>query len=145
MRHLETFFQDIVDKGGEGIILRDPTATLQPGRAPGYLKHKVANHLAFFGLHVTPIEIQRRRSKSYTLSRFTTVGMRIVSVFTFFCVSFFVIFQVCIGSAKSFFFFHNNFKAQRNYVCSNSCYNRIHKEVGTEERRYSQFQAPRIP
>ena len=41
LAHMETFFQDVIDKGGEGIILRDPEAPYQPGRAPGYLKHKV--------------------------------------------------------------------------------------------------------
>ena len=41
MSHLESFYQDIVDKGGEGIILRDPVEMLRPGRSPGYLKHKV--------------------------------------------------------------------------------------------------------
>jgi len=41
MKHLEKVFQDIVDKGGEGVILRDPLAPLQPGRCPGFLKHKV--------------------------------------------------------------------------------------------------------
>lgn len=44
VEHLEKFFQDIVDKGGEGIILRNPVALLQPGRNPGYLKHKVLHH-----------------------------------------------------------------------------------------------------
>jgi len=39
--HLESFFQDVIDKGGEGIILRDPQSFLQPGRTPSYLKHKV--------------------------------------------------------------------------------------------------------
>ena len=39
--HLESFFQDVIDKGGEGIILRDPQALLQPGRSSSYLKHKV--------------------------------------------------------------------------------------------------------
>ena len=39
--HLETLFQNIVDKGGEGIILRDPNANYHQGRSPGYLKHKV--------------------------------------------------------------------------------------------------------
>src|SRR5689334_12182105 len=39
--HLEQVFQDIVDKGGEGIILRDPQAPFKEGRSPGYLKHKV--------------------------------------------------------------------------------------------------------
>ena len=41
MQHMEKFFQDIIDKGGEGIILRDPEAPLQRGRSRGYLKHKV--------------------------------------------------------------------------------------------------------
>ena len=39
--HLEEFFQSIMEGGGEGIILRDPAAPYQPGRCPGYLKHKV--------------------------------------------------------------------------------------------------------
>ena len=39
--HLESFFQDVLDKGGEGVILRDPNALYQAGRATGYLKHKV--------------------------------------------------------------------------------------------------------
>jgi len=39
--HLEKFYQDIMDRGGEGIILRDPKAAYQPGRSPGFLKHKV--------------------------------------------------------------------------------------------------------
>ena len=39
--HLESFFQDVLDRGGEGIILRDPSSLLQPGRSPGFLKHKV--------------------------------------------------------------------------------------------------------
>ena len=42
--HLESFFQDVIDRGGEGIILRDPNAPMQPGRCPGYLKHKVFVH-----------------------------------------------------------------------------------------------------
>ena len=39
--HLEAFYQDIVNKGGEGIILRGPKSAYRPGRSPGYLKHKV--------------------------------------------------------------------------------------------------------
>jgi len=39
--HLEKFFQDVIDQGGEGVILRDPKALLQPGRSASYLKHKV--------------------------------------------------------------------------------------------------------
>lgn len=41
MTHLESCFQDIIDQGGEGIILRDPMAPYKPGRSLGYLKHKV--------------------------------------------------------------------------------------------------------
>lgn len=43
VHHMETFFQEIIDRGGEGIILRDPRASYQPGRSPGYLKHKVSS------------------------------------------------------------------------------------------------------
>jgi DNA ligase 1 len=39
--HLEKYFQDIIDQGGEGIILRDPSAPYEAGRSRGYLKHKV--------------------------------------------------------------------------------------------------------
>ena len=41
IKHMERFFQDIIDRGGEGIILLDPAAMLQPERSLGYLKHKV--------------------------------------------------------------------------------------------------------
>jgi DNA ligase-1 len=40
-QHMESFLQDIIDGGGEGIILRDPSDSLQSGRSAGYLKHKV--------------------------------------------------------------------------------------------------------
>jgi len=43
--HLEKIFQDIMDQGGEGIILRDPSAPLQAGRSKGFLKHKVRERL----------------------------------------------------------------------------------------------------
>ncbi len=39
--HFDTLFQDIIDGGGEGIILRDPQASYEPGRSSSYLKHKV--------------------------------------------------------------------------------------------------------
>ena len=42
--HLEQFYQAVMDRGGEGIILRDPNAVYQPGRCPGYLKHKVGSN-----------------------------------------------------------------------------------------------------
>jgi len=48
MNHLQQFFQTVMDRGGEGIILRDPKAVLTPGRSPGYLKHKVP-FVLFFG------------------------------------------------------------------------------------------------
>jgi len=40
--HFEAFFQDILDQGGEGIILRDPQSPYEPGRSKGFLKHKVS-------------------------------------------------------------------------------------------------------
>ena len=63
--HLESFFQDVIDKGGEGIILRDPQAILQPGRSPSYLKHKVfhisclSHFLSLFWPHTQQSEISR--------------------------------------------------------------------------------------
>jgi len=39
--HVEKSFQDIMDQGGEGIILRDPSSPYQAGRSSGFLKHKV--------------------------------------------------------------------------------------------------------
>jgi len=45
--HLEKFFQDIIDEGGEGVILRDPSSPYQSGRSPGYLKHKVSSSAHF--------------------------------------------------------------------------------------------------
>lgn len=39
--YLEKYFQDVVDKGGEGIILRDPIRPYESGNTQGYLKHKV--------------------------------------------------------------------------------------------------------
>jgi len=42
--HLDRIFQDILDKGGEGIILRDPQSPYEAGRSKGFLKHKVTLH-----------------------------------------------------------------------------------------------------
>lgn len=42
VNHLEKFFHDTLEKGGEGIILRDPKGLYKPGRSGGYLKHKVS-------------------------------------------------------------------------------------------------------
>jgi DNA ligase-1 len=42
MDHMQRYLQDIIDEGGEGIILRDPLSYYQPGRSAGYLKHKVS-------------------------------------------------------------------------------------------------------
>jgi hypothetical protein len=41
MNHLEQFLQNVLDNGGEGIILRDPKCHHQGGRSSGFLKHKV--------------------------------------------------------------------------------------------------------
>jgi len=41
MNHLESRFQDIIDKGGEGVILRNPSAPYESGRSRNFLKHKV--------------------------------------------------------------------------------------------------------
>lgn len=40
-QHIATVFKDILDKGGEGIILRDPKSPYEPGRSDGFLKHMV--------------------------------------------------------------------------------------------------------
>src|SRR5690242_3531370 len=39
--HFDSVFQDILDGGGEGVILRDPASPAMSGRSPGFLKHKV--------------------------------------------------------------------------------------------------------
>ena len=39
--HFERFLQSVLDKGGEGVILRDPSSPYEHGRSKGYLKHKV--------------------------------------------------------------------------------------------------------
>ena len=49
--HVRSYFQDIIDGGGEGIILRDPLAPLVGGRSHGYLKHKVF----FYFFHILEI------------------------------------------------------------------------------------------
>ncbi len=48
MQHLEDFFQDIIKRGGEGIVLRDPASLYVPGRSQGFLKHKVSSHYFLF-------------------------------------------------------------------------------------------------
>ena len=47
MTHIETYFQDIIDKGGEGIILRDPDSLYEAGRSSAFLKHKVNSSFLF--------------------------------------------------------------------------------------------------
>lgn len=74
--HLETFFQDVIDKAGEGIILRDPAELYTPGRAPGFLKHKVLCRTAVLSNLLT--EIQRRGGKGGGSRRGFPVGVRIV-------------------------------------------------------------------
>jgi len=71
--HLEKLFQDIVDKGGEGVILRDPIAPLQSGRSTGFLKHKVLLHyttLHYTTLHYTTLHYT---ALHYTTLHYTTL------------------------------------------------------------------------
>lgn len=59
--HLERFFQDILDQGGEGVILRDPTSAYQAGRSSGFLKHKVPVMILLMHMFIVSIvEIPRR-------------------------------------------------------------------------------------
>jgi ATP-dependent DNA ligase len=48
MHHMQEFLQDILNLGGEGIILRNPLTPNQAGRSVGYLKHKVCIVLLFY-------------------------------------------------------------------------------------------------
>jgi len=48
MSHVESFYQEIIEKGGEGIILRDPLAPYQHGRSSSFLKHKVGQYPSIF-------------------------------------------------------------------------------------------------
>jgi DNA ligase-1 len=51
MDHMQQFLQDIIDEGGEGIILRDPLAPHQSGRSSGFLKHKVCLQQSKYLIH----------------------------------------------------------------------------------------------
>ena len=60
MDHLERTFQDILDMGGEGVILRNPTSSYQEGRSAGYLKHKVSHFIIiilFYILYICPPQL----------------------------------------------------------------------------------------
>lgn len=82
MSHLEQFFQDIIDQGGEGIILRNPASLYEPGRSTAYLKHKVHPFIPPFvviaNLIIYRKEISRCRSKSGASDQWTWMGMWIV-------------------------------------------------------------------
>jgi len=68
--HIQRLFQDIVHTGGEGIILRDPSGSYQPGKSRGYLKYKV-NILSFLHLLIASLaEIQRRGGFGGCICRF---------------------------------------------------------------------------
>lgn len=79
IQHLEKIFQDLLDRGGEGVILRDPLSLYQPGRSPGYLKHKVYTGASSIYTLANPhnIEIPRRRGKNHWICGHT-VGVWIV-------------------------------------------------------------------
>ena len=53
MTHLEKVFQDIMDGGGEGIIIRNPSSPYEPGRSKGFLKHKVKMQASFLGFFIS--------------------------------------------------------------------------------------------
>jgi len=82
--HLESFFQDVIDRGGEGIILRDPQSLLQPGRTTSYLKHKVLPlwlfKSSFLLILKGKIEISWWWSKNCWKDFIPPMGMRIVSL-----------------------------------------------------------------
>jgi hypothetical protein len=91
--HMQQFLQDIIDGGGEGIILRDPLCLYQPGRSSGFLKHKVFfSHSNKCGslLMLICAEIQRCRSKSGERNCSTSMGMCFVR-FSFFLFLLFVL------------------------------------------------------
>ena len=102
MKHLDEIFQDIMARGGEGIILRDPSAFYQAGRSPGYLKHKVSySHppFAFYCLLALQlcIEIQGRRSQDCRSGGTTPMGMWAVRVaFPLFLFIHSICFPVCL-------------------------------------------------
>ena len=86
MQHMEKFFQHVIDNGGEGVILRDPTCPYEPGRSRGYLKHKVIfKYFAFFPFYKKNIadsfifhiflEISRRRGSNCITCKCTSMGM----------------------------------------------------------------------
>jgi len=54
INHLETLFQDILDKEGEGIILRDPNGLYEAGRSRGFLKHKVYHSRSLLANNFSP-------------------------------------------------------------------------------------------
>ena len=60
MEHFQKLLQDIMDQGGEGVILRDPRAEFVAGRSSGYLKHKVYCFSLFF-IHVFMLCSQKFR------------------------------------------------------------------------------------
>jgi len=79
--HLEKIFQDIMDQGGEGIILRDPSSPIQAGRSKGFLKHKVCcfplkTIFIIYFLHLS--EISRCGSENSRACECSDVGMRAV-------------------------------------------------------------------
>mmetsp|Transcript_23095 Transcript_23095/g.32216 ORF Transcript_23095/g.32216 Transcript_23095/m.32216 type:complete len:376 (+) Transcript_23095:2-1129(+) len=50
--HLNTFLKEIVSQGGEGVVLRKPSSTYQPGRSSSMLKAKIFQDAEVRVLHV---------------------------------------------------------------------------------------------
>jgi len=65
---MEKFFQDIIDVGGEGIILRNPKLPYQGGRSLGYLKHKVL-FIYLFLLFIDVVNSQKFRDAEAKIVR----------------------------------------------------------------------------
>jgi len=68
--HVEKSFQDIMDQGGEGVILRDPSSPYQAGRSSGFLKHKVSGlKRTSSNKKITPIHRNTETQRRELLSR----------------------------------------------------------------------------
>jgi len=94
--HLDRVFQDIIDTGGEGIILRDPSSIYQPGRSSGYLKHKVCVYLSYGFLRVVYTQ-NFRDSEAMLVRPLGAYQWECKLYVTYFCISPSLIYDVFSG------------------------------------------------
>ena len=138
MQHLEKVFQDIVDKGGEGVILRDPLAPLQPGRCLGFLKHKVRQLLykkrIIILIFFPNIEIQRRWSQN--CGQWGPISMAMWIVRNNFFLYEFKVMWLLTRFLK---------KAQWGSVYCSRWHNRVCETMESSARRYSELQTSWVP